>query len=107
MGEEEPRHFEGIPKPVAVLLEFLATHGLDTEGLFLESGQIELLRTIQDCLDADQPLPETLGTKMGLQSVAETVLIFLESLVQPVVPSGLQKQCLDSAYRAEGCTKVG
>lgn len=88
------------------MVEFLIKHGLDTENLFLESGQIELFRKIQDCLDADQPLSESLCGKMGIQSVSESLLIFLESLVQPVIPSGLYEQCIDSAYRADTSAKV-
>lgn len=103
--------FEGIPKPVSRLVDVLVRHGLKTENLFLESGQAESIRVIQDSLDLEQPLPKeicgshpiltapfmvivAIESDIGQFSIAETLLRFLDSLSQPVIPQGLFSQCV-------------
>ncbi|PJF18279.1 hypothetical protein PSACC_01957 [Paramicrosporidium saccamoebae] len=93
--------FRGIPKPVTRLVEFLVQHGKTVPNLFLESGQAEMLRAIQDAIDADEPLSGELCTDIGLYSVAETLLRFLDTLRQPVIPFGFFARCMES-YNSAG-----
>lgn len=41
-----------------------------------------------------------------MYSVAETLLRFLDSLVQPVIPYGLYSQCIDSSSSPTAALKV-
>ena len=77
------------------------------KNLFMESGQAETLRTIQDAIDANEPLSlDLVDSEMGLFAVAEVLLRFLDSFVQPVIPYGFFTRCMDSAYDGEAAIAV-
>jgi hypothetical protein len=77
------------------------------KNLFIESGQVETLRTIQDAIDANKPLSlDLVDSEMGLFAVAEMLLRFLDSLTQPVIPYGFFARCMDSAYDGEAAIAV-
>jgi phosphatidylinositol-bisphosphatase len=98
--------FRGIPKPVVRLVEFLVQHGKAVPNLFLESGQAETLRAIQDAIDANEPLSDNFCSDIGLYSVAETLLRFLDTLRQPVIPFGFFAQCMESYNSPSASLKV-
>lgn len=75
-----------MPKPVAILVNFLQEFGLASENLFLEAGDKEQLNIIQDCIDNDTDFPLSLQVEKGAMSVAEMIIRFLDSMVEPLFP---------------------
>lgn len=74
------------------LLDELNRRGLDTPGLFEQPGVASEITAIRRALDTS--LPESLPG--SVHSVAETLLIFLETLKEPIIPFSLTQKALDS-----------
>lgn len=71
------------------------------------SGADDELAVIQDSLDADEGvLPENLKTEIGILSVGEMLLRFLDCLPQPLIPSGLYEACLEASSDASLASKL-
>ena len=70
---------------------------MDTPGLFEQPGISSEIAAIRNTLDTS--LPETLPG--SVHSVAEALLIFLETLKEPVIPYSLTQKALD------GCGTFG
>lgn len=78
----------------------------------MESGDPSLVTTIQDVLDehvlstsldydAQFELPVECNSAIGLVSVGEAILRFLDSLLQPIIPYAFFRSCLDQGANSK------
>uniref|UniRef100_A0A7N5ZVL3 phosphoinositide 5-phosphatase n=1 Tax=Anabas testudineus TaxID=64144 RepID=A0A7N5ZVL3_ANATE len=81
-----------IPKELWMMVDHLFRNAIKQEDIFQQPGLRSELAEIRDCLDTGMPdsLP---GSN---HSVAEALLLFLDSLPEPVVPYHFYQQCLES-----------
>ncbi|XP_053124607.1 type II inositol 1,4,5-trisphosphate 5-phosphatase isoform X3 [Hemicordylus capensis] len=87
---EEPLH---VPKELWMMVDHLYHNACQQEDLFQQPGLRSEFEEIRDCLDTGM-----LDTLNGSNhSVAEALLLFLESLPEPVVCYELYRSSLESA----------
>ncbi|KAG9037180.1 hypothetical protein FRB95_006433 [Tulasnella sp. JGI-2019a] len=79
--KESPR----APRELIWLVSWLMTNGIKEENLFLLPGDEKQVQIIRDCLDTGEEFPPADGGKMVL-SVGQTLIDFLDSLTEPVIP---------------------
>ncbi|XP_038077860.1 inositol polyphosphate 5-phosphatase OCRL-like [Patiria miniata] len=91
-----------IPKEIWMLVDHLFRNATKTENLFSEEGLHKDVLTIRDSLDIGMP-EEMPG---NVHSVAETLLMFLESLREPVIPYEYYNKCLECANNFTLCKQV-
>lgn len=84
-----------VPKEIWKMVDFLHQHALDMEELFQQPGRNSEIQFIRDCLDTGRP--EHIPSDLCVHSVAEALLLFLECLAQPIIPSEYYAQCLASS----------
>ncbi|XP_071115406.1 type II inositol 1,4,5-trisphosphate 5-phosphatase-like [Haliotis cracherodii] len=88
LGSDQPYT---CPKEIFRLVNHLFKYGKAQEDLFLQPGNQGEIQQIRDALDTGNPdlIPGS------VHSVAEAMLLFLESLPQPVIPFAQYQTCLD------------
>ncbi|XP_030225503.1 type II inositol 1,4,5-trisphosphate 5-phosphatase isoform X1 [Gadus morhua] len=104
-GGENPEVGEkplGIPKEIWMMVDHLFRNAIKQEDLFQQPGLRSEFQEIRDYLDTG--VPDSLPGSN--HSVAEALLLFLESLPEPVVPYSLYQQCLDCCSSPMLCKKV-
>ena len=79
-GKKEPYP---VPKELWFLCDVMTSLGLSHENLFLQPGLRSEILLIRDWLDTGLPIDRP---NVSIHSAAEALLIFLESLREPVVP---------------------
>jgi len=89
-----------IPKELWRIVDYIYYNGLKEEGLFKESGVSKEMELIRDCLDSGEPFT---NITFSIHSMAETLIRFLESLVEPVVPFNMYQQALDASSSPVSC----
>ena len=91
-----------VPKEVWFLVDRLYRHGIKTAGLFETPGLHSEIIAIRDFLDvgSQDPMPG------GVHSVAESLLLLLESTSEPLVPYNLHNVCLSAATNYLQCKQV-
>ncbi|KAF9507025.1 hypothetical protein BS47DRAFT_1398971 [Hydnum rufescens UP504] len=108
---------EGLsaPREFLRMIQWLMTNALNVENLFTARGNKKISRTIREALDTGEDLPTLDQPVLGVEgksvhtiswsetclSVADTLLEFLGSLTEPVVPFVLQENCARVTNRAE------
>ncbi|XP_041351900.1 inositol polyphosphate 5-phosphatase OCRL-like [Gigantopelta aegis] len=90
------------PKEVYRMVNHLYEHGKDEAELFKQPGKPQEIRDIIDCLDTG--VPDKLSG--GVHAVAECLLLFLESLADPVIPFSCYQQCLDYSHNFQLCKQL-
>ncbi|XP_072358001.1 type II inositol 1,4,5-trisphosphate 5-phosphatase isoform X2 [Scyliorhinus torazame] len=82
-----------IPKEIWMLVDHLHRNASLQGDLFQQPGLKSEFEEIRDCLDTGIPdfLP---GSN---HSITEALLLFLDALPEPVIPSNLYKNCLESS----------
>lgn len=87
-----------LPKEIWRIVDYLYLCGMDTPGIFAQSGSSDMAQ-IRECLDIGASF---MLYNFGVHSMAETLIRFLESLSEPVIPFALYQQCIDasSSYQA-------
>ncbi|KAI5833874.1 DNase I-like protein [Schizophyllum commune Tattone D] len=123
LSEEEAGH---APKEVARLVNWLMSNATTTPDLFFGPTEAGLVDTIRTCLDTGAPFPEPNPTSphptatnsittnpppisttsspsphILSRAFASTLLSFLASLTEPVVPYALHARCASVASRDE------
>lgn len=92
-----------VPREIWRLIDYLYTEGMDTHQLFVNRayGQHENIVEIRDWLDSwsSAPCPATPKT------AAEALLIFLESLPEPLVTIS-ERECIVNADNYERCREL-
>uniref|UniRef100_F6W7R9 phosphoinositide 5-phosphatase n=1 Tax=Monodelphis domestica TaxID=13616 RepID=F6W7R9_MONDO len=91
-----------IPKELWLLVDHLYKHACHQKDLFQTPGSQKEVRQIIDCLDTSIPK----AIPGSNYSVAETLLIFLEALPEPVVCYELYQDCLNYSHNFQLCQKV-
>ncbi|XP_012276603.1 inositol polyphosphate 5-phosphatase OCRL-1 isoform X2 [Orussus abietinus] len=91
-----------VPKEVWQLVDRLYRHGIKTAGLFETPGLHSEIIAIRDWLDlgSQDPIPG------GVHSVAEALLLLLESTAEPLVPYNLHNVCLSAATNYLQCKQL-
>lgn len=91
-----------IPKEIWFLVDHLYRHGLKKQNLFLLPGLNSELIAIRNWLDngSSEPLPGS------LHSIAEALLLLLESTAEPIVPFNLHSVCLGAASNYLQCKQI-
>ncbi|CAL8287788.1 unnamed protein product [Merluccius merluccius] len=92
----------GIPKEIWMMVDHLFRNAIKQEDLFQQPGLRSEFQEIRDYLDTG--VPDSLPGSN--HSVAEALLLFLESLPEPVVPYSFYQQCLDCYASATQSKKV-
>jgi len=115
-----------VPKEIWHLVDRLYRHGLKTPGLFETPGLHSEIVAIRDWLDewSQDPMRILLIFKMnndmplfldnnffpriagGVHSVAEALLLLLESTAEPLIPYNLHNVCLSAATNYLQCKQV-
>nr|KAG5691659.1 hypothetical protein BaRGS_022934 [Batillaria attramentaria] len=79
-----------VPKELWRLVDHIVVNGKEKENLFQVPGLQSEIQQIRDALDTG--VPEVLPG--SVHSVAESLLLFLECLAEPVIPFNFYNQCL-------------
>ena len=91
-----------VPKELWFLLDELFRRGLDTPGLFEQPGVASEISAIR--LKLDTSMPDSLPG--SVHSVAEALLLFLETLKEPIIPFSLTQQALDGCGTFQSARSV-
>ncbi|XP_076233114.1 oculocerebrorenal syndrome of Lowe [Calliopsis andreniformis] len=91
-----------VPKEVWLLVDRLYRHGKKTVGLFEKPGFPSEIIAIRDWLDngSQDPMPGS------VHSVAEALLLLLESTAEPLIPYNLHSVCLSAATNYLQCKQI-
>ena len=84
----------GIPKEIWLLIDQLFKYGLMQEDLFQQPGLHSEFQIIKDSLDSGY-IDKFTGS---IHSIAEALLIFLESLSEPLIPYAFYQRAIESYY---------
>ncbi|XP_026866825.1 type II inositol 1,4,5-trisphosphate 5-phosphatase isoform X4 [Electrophorus electricus] len=91
-----------IPKEIWMMVDHLYRNASKQEDLFQQPGLRSEFEVIRDCLDTG-----TLDSLPGSNhSVAESLLLFLDALPDPVVPFSVYQECLDCSSNIGQCKKI-
>ncbi|ESN96739.1 hypothetical protein HELRODRAFT_67935, partial [Helobdella robusta] len=93
----------GVPKELWFLVDYLYQRGMDQENLFQMLGLESEIKVIRDVLD--ETITGLSASTFHIHSVAETLLIFLDSLPTPVIPNNFYQECLN-ATSVQSCLRV-
>ncbi|EFC42384.1 phosphatidylinositol polyphosphate 5-phosphatase [Naegleria gruberi] len=88
-----------IPKELWRLIDLIYHNGMKEEGLFKYSGAAREVHYIRQCLDEGSPLLNPVSN----HSIAESLMTFLESLREPVVPFKFYQMCLNASTNSATC----
>ncbi|XP_076163264.1 oculocerebrorenal syndrome of Lowe isoform X2 [Ptiloglossa arizonensis] len=91
-----------VPKEIWFLVDKLYRHGIKTAGLFETPGHHSEIIAIRDWLDnwSQDPMPGS------VHSVAEALLLLLESTAEPLIPYNLHSVCLTAAINYLQCKQI-
>jgi phosphatidylinositol-bisphosphatase len=88
------------PRELLRLVDWLMTSGLETDRLFTDRGDPEVVEQIRECLDADKEFDINPTEHDGIDpkailalSFGDALLQFLDSLTEPVISWGLHSSC--------------
>lgn len=84
-----------VPKELWYIIDYLYKEGMTKNDLFHTLGEEKEIKKIRDILNTT--LTGISGQRLNVYSVAETLLIFLDSFPEPVIPYDLYKQCINSS----------
>jgi phosphatidylinositol-bisphosphatase len=93
-----------IPKELWRLIDWLYKYSLDEEELFVETGNQDEMAHIMDNLDSGEPLPSK--GQISHHSMAESLLRFLESLPDPLIPYVLYRDALEYSSNPTACKNL-
>jgi hypothetical protein len=86
----------GMPDELWRMTDFLMRYGRTCGSLFLERGDERMCRGIRECLDTAREFEGILveEQELGVLSMAETLLRFLDALPDSVIPAQLADKAL-------------
>ncbi|KAL1117910.1 hypothetical protein AAG570_004223 [Ranatra chinensis] len=91
-----------VPKEVWYLVDYLYRYGLKEANLFEQSGLHSELIQIRNWLDNGSQ--DALSS--SVHSVAEALLLLLESTAEPVIPYNFHSVCTDCATNYQQCRQI-
>jgi len=80
-----------VPKELWRIIDYIYRKGMDQSNLFLQSGIPSEMQGIRECLDTG----ESFEKQVDIHSMAETLIIFLDSLGEAVIPSSLYNEVFE------------
>lgn len=91
-----------VPKEIWLLVDRLYRHGIKTPGLFEKRGVPSEIIAIRDWLDigSQDPMPG------GVHSVAEALLLLLDSTAEPIIPYNHHNVCFSTATNYWKCKEI-
>eukprot|EP00026_Physarum_polycephalum_P002205 Phypoly_transcript_02210.p1 GENE.Phypoly_transcript_02210~~Phypoly_transcript_02210.p1 ORF type:complete len:894 (+),score=189.75 Phypoly_transcript_02210:175-2856(+) len=89
-----------VPKELWRLVDYIYKKGMLEEGLFLQSGVQKEMEIIRECLDTGESFS---AHNVSVHSMAETIIRFLESLTEPVIPFSHYQAALDASAQYANC----
>lgn len=91
-----------VPKEIWHLVDKLYRHGIKTPGLFETPGLHSEIVAIRDWLDecSQDSIPGS------IHSIAEALLLLLESTAEPLIPYNLHNVCLSAATNYLQCKQI-
>ena len=91
-----------LPKELWLLVNQLFKYGLDIKELFVKPSLRSEFISIRQAIDTCDPSQLTVST----HSVAEAILLFLDSLAEPVIPFEFYYKAIDSVKNFALCKQV-
>lgn len=101
VGDVEPCW--DIPKEIFILVDHIYKYGLTQEDLFQQPGLISEFAAVRDSLDVGWPEEKV---SESIHSVAEALLLLLDSFSEPLIPYSLYQKALDAGTHFTECKKV-
>jgi len=86
-----------VPKELSRMVDHIYSEGLLEDGLFQQSStqsKKEEMEIIRECLDTGENFNDY---NLSLHSMAESIIQFLESLSEPIIPFALYSQALEAS----------
>mmetsp|Transcript_46642 Transcript_46642/g.77724 ORF Transcript_46642/g.77724 Transcript_46642/m.77724 type:complete len:695 (-) Transcript_46642:332-2416(-) len=90
--DEVERGTHRLPKELYRLIYAIHSRGLDHAGLFVQSASQKQVQKVRECLDTGEEFPE-----LSSLAFADTLVLFLDSLPNPLIPVRTQDKCLSGA----------
>jgi len=90
-----------IPKELWKIVDYLYNHGLYEEELFLRRGYPHDIGAVRDAIDTDQEIQVS-----SVHSVAESLVLFLDSFPEPVIPSPYYARCMETCAHFSNSKRV-
>jgi phosphatidylinositol-bisphosphatase len=86
-----------IPKELWRLTDYIFKYGMRESGLFQETGDVGEVAQIREIIDNGWSLEEFTGS---IHSVSDTLISFLESLKDSIIPTKYYKKCMENYMSA-------
>ena len=93
-----------VPKELWFLCDLITSLGLQQENLFLQPGLRSEIAHLREWLDTGLPVTKP---EVSIHSAAETLLLFVESLREPVIPFSKYNHCIECAGNYLQCRQIG
>ena len=93
-----------VPKELWFLCDLITSLGLQQENLFLQPGLRSEIAHLREWLDTGLPVTKP---EVSIHSAAETLLLFVESLREPVIPLSKYNHCIECAGNYLQCRQIG
>ena len=92
-----------VPKELWFICDLITSLGLHQENLFLRPGLQSEMRALRDWLDTGLPVTKP---NVSIHSAAETLMLFIESLREPVIPYSKYSQCIEYSGNYLQCRQL-
>lgn len=92
-----------VPKELWFLCDLITSLGLQQESLFLQPGLRSEIVILREWLDTGLPVTRP---EVSIHSAAETLLVFIESLREPVIPYSKFNQCIECSGNFLQCRQI-
>eukprot|EP01105_Mastigella_eilhardi_P025818 TRINITY_DN7160_c0_g1_i1.p1 TRINITY_DN7160_c0_g1~~TRINITY_DN7160_c0_g1_i1.p1 ORF type:complete len:899 (-),score=261.26 TRINITY_DN7160_c0_g1_i1:102-2771(-) len=90
-----------VPKELWRMVDFIYRRGMEEPHIFMQSGSTTEIESIRECLDTGAMFGD-----FSVHSMAEALVLFLDSLQEPVVPYDLYFQCLEFSGSYALCKQI-
>ena len=95
-----------VPKELWLLIDHLYKHSLLEENILLQNGTDDELVNIRTHLDTFDDHNHDGGIPGSNYSVGNAMLLFLETLREPVIPVAFHARCLEACHSFPQCKQV-
>merc|ERR1719367_2498287 len=92
-----------VPKELWFLCDLITSLGLQQENLFLQPGLRTEIAHLREWLDTGLPVTKP---EVSIHSAAETLLLFTESLREPVIPHSKYDDCVHCSGNYLQCRQL-
>eukprot|EP00697_Spironema_sp_BW2_P013109 gnl/Spiro4/2998_TR1474_c0_g1_i1.p1 gnl/Spiro4/2998_TR1474_c0_g1~~gnl/Spiro4/2998_TR1474_c0_g1_i1.p1 ORF type:complete len:953 (-),score=216.28 gnl/Spiro4/2998_TR1474_c0_g1_i1:53-2911(-) len=100
-AQQQPQSPLSVPKELWRCVDFIFRNGVHEEELFLRSGDPREMDEIRECLDTGAEF-----LLCSVHSMAETLILLLESFEEPVIPQALYHRCLNASADPAQCRLI-